>query len=128
MGRPIELVMARQWSALLTTPTLLFDDCGALVYFNQAAALVVGRSFSESGSMAPEEWHAAFRVEGADGKVVGWEDSPLARALASEHATQHTLSLRGMDGQRRVVTLTSFPIRGLSQGQAGVLVLLETAG
>lgn len=128
MRRPIELVMARQWSALLTTPTLLFDDRGSLIYFNEAAALVVGRSFSESGSMASQEWHAAFRVEGPDGTVVHWDESPLAQALEAEHAMQRTVVLRGMDGQRRQVTLTSFPIRGLSQGHAGVLVLLDRAG
>jgi len=120
--------MARQWSALLTTPTLLFDDTGTLVYFNEAAALVVGRSFSESGSLAPAEWHAAFRVESADGRVVNRDESPLTDALSSEHAVQRTLTLRGMDGQRRQVTLTTFPIRGLSQGPAGVLVLIDLAG
>ncbi|MCP4808336.1 MAG: hypothetical protein GY913_33410 [Proteobacteria bacterium] len=128
MGRPLELIMARQWMALLTTPSLLFGEDGTLVFFNDAAAVILGRSFSECGTLTPTEWQAALRVEG-ELHIDAPEASLLGRALESNTAIHRTIMLRAMDGARRQVNVTTFPIRGVGQpGMTGVMALLDPVG
>ena len=128
VSRPLELIMARQWMALLTTPTLLFGADGTLVYFNDAAGLILGRAFAESGTMSPTQWQAALRVEG-ELHAASPEATILGRALESDHATHRTLLLRAMDGARRQVNITTFPIQGVGQpGICGVMALLDPVG
>src|SRR5262249_17528744 len=43
------LILAREFASNLSTPTLIADARGYLVYYNEAAELVVGRRFSEAG-------------------------------------------------------------------------------
>ncbi len=128
MSRPLELVMARQWVALLTTPVLLFDATGSLAFFNEAASVIMGRSFNECGPLKPAEWHAMFRIEDRTGALVPAGDSMLDQALSADGARQMTLLLRGLDGQRRSVGLTTFPIRGLDRSKVGVMAQLEQVG
>lgn len=128
MSRPLELVMARQWVALLTSPVLLFDATGSLAFFNEAAQVIMGRSFNECGALKPAEWHAMFRIEDASGTLVPQGQSALDEALTADGARQLTLLLRGLDGQRRQVGLATFPIRGLDRSKVGVMALLEQVG
>ncbi len=128
MSRPLELVMARQWVALLTSPVLLFDATGSLAFFNEAASVIMGRSFNECGALKPGEWHAMFRIENSSGGLVPQGSSSLDEALSADGARLLTLMLRGLDGQRRQVSLTTFPIRGLDRGKVGVMALVEQVG
>jgi PAS domain-containing protein len=123
--RPVELILARQWCALLTTPVLLFEPDGTLVYFNEAAAALLGRTYGESGGMTRPEWQAAFRMEDSMGEPLSHGDNPLARALDEGEPAQAQIALRGMDGQLRTLQVTSVPLGSLSQTKLGVMALLH---
>lgn len=125
MPRPVELILARQWCALLTTPVLLFEPDGKLVYFNEAAAALLGRTYGESGGMSRPEWEAAFRMENQLGETLGQGENPLDRALDEGVPAQAQITLRGMDGQRRILEVTSVPLGSLSQMKLGVMAMLH---
>ena len=125
MPRPVELILARQWCALLTTPVLLFEPNGTLVYFNEAAAALLGRTYGESGGMTRPEWQAAFRMEDAVGETLGPADNPLAQALDQGVPAQAQIALRGMDAQLRTLQVTAVPLGSLSQSKLGVMALLH---
>ena len=48
------LILAREFASNLATPTLIADDQGTLVFYNEAAESVVGRPFAEIGEMPLE--------------------------------------------------------------------------
>ncbi len=125
MPRPVELILARQWCALLTTPVLLFEPDGRLVYFNEAAAALLGRTYGESGGMTRPEWQAAFRMENGLGETLGQHENPLDRALDEGVPAQAEIGLRGMDGRLRTLQVTSVPLGSLSQAKLGVLAMLH---
>lgn len=127
MGRPVELVLAVQWSHLLTTPVLLFDDTGALVFFNEAAALILGRTYGESGPLAREEWAACFLMEDPGGGPLTADLSPICQARELRTPSMARVLLRGMDGIRRMVDISAAPLGGLSQPDLGVIAFLHRA-
>lgn len=126
MSRPLELILARQWSTLLSVPVLLFDHDGVLVFFNEPAEVLLGRKYDETGSMVRPEWQAAFPMEDDDGKPIPGRDTPMACCLSDGNPTQRTVTVRGMDGLRRRATITAFPIKGLDHRSVGVMALFNT--
>ena len=50
------LIVARSFATKLATPTLIIDARGDLVYFNDAAAEVLGRSYLDVGSLPASRW------------------------------------------------------------------------
>jgi hypothetical protein len=123
LSRPLELILARQWAALLSTPVMLFDLEGSLIFFNEAAGLLLGRKYDETGSMVGPEWQAAFPMEDDAGRVIGATDSPIATAIRSGSP----VTVRAMDGVRRRATVTVFPVHGLERTRQGAVCLVHPA-
>lgn len=125
---PVELILAKQWAGLLSVPVLLLDEGGDLVYYNESAEVLLGRSFDESGPMIRSEWSAAFQLEDAAGGDVDPGQTAIARALDDTVPDQQSTWIRGVDGVRRHVKITAFPIQGLRRTALGVMVLLSPGG
>jgi PAS domain-containing protein len=58
--RHLVLILAREFASNLATATLIADNLGRLVFYNEAAEAVVGRRFAEAGEMQLDEWTAGF--------------------------------------------------------------------
>jgi len=58
--KQLVLILARAFASNLSTPTLLADARGYLVYYNEAAELAVGRRFAETGELPLDEWLEPF--------------------------------------------------------------------
>lgn len=125
MSRPLELILARQWAALLSMPVLIFDSEGSLVYFNEPAGLLLGRKYEEVGVMVPAEWQAAFPMETEDGHAIRGADTPMVAALKQDMPVQRQVVVKAMDGVRRRAAVTAFPIKGLERGSVGVMTLVN---
>ena len=59
--KPLELILARNLLTSLSTPAFLVDSDAALVFFNEAAAALLGRSFEDVGQLSAEEWSRDLR-------------------------------------------------------------------
>src|SRR6185295_13098613 len=59
--RPKHLVhiLAREFASNLATPTLIVDAQGLLIFYNEAAEEILGRSFAERGEMSIDEFSAS---------------------------------------------------------------------
>ena len=80
----IVLILAREFASKLATPAFVNDAEGTLVYYNEPAEVVLGRSFAEAGEMLAEQWTALFSVERPDGTPMPLEEIPGARLLLVE--------------------------------------------
>ena len=54
--KPLELILARNLLTSISTPAFLVDSDASIVFYNEAAAALLGRSFEDAGRMTAEEW------------------------------------------------------------------------
>jgi PAS domain-containing protein len=74
------LILAREFASNLATPTLIADDQGRLVFYNEAAEGVLGRTFAETGEMSLEDWAEQFHL-GPQSQALPLERRPTGIAL-----------------------------------------------
>jgi PAS domain-containing protein len=117
------LILAREFASSLSTPTLIADERGYLVYYNEAAELVVGRRFSEAGEIPLEDWVGAFEPRTVSSKPLPPEQRP-ARVAFDEHRACHLRYLvRGVDGIDREIESTAFPLFARTDEFVGIVVI-----
>jgi PAS domain-containing protein len=119
---PVEIIMARGFMSNLATPAFLVDIDGTLVFFNEAAAIVLGVQFEEAGPMPADEWGTRFEPRAADGRELAPEELPLSIALAQARPAHGILRIRQPGGDYRMIEVAAFPIVGRG-GQTGAMAI-----
>jgi PAS domain-containing protein len=105
------LILAREFASNLATPTLITDEQGNLIYYNEAAEQVVGRSFSEVGEMPLEEWTSQFSPRTVDTEEpLPLERRPTGIALGERRASHERIRFTSVDGVVREDEVTAFPL------------------
>jgi PAS domain-containing protein len=120
--KPIELIMARNLMASLSTPAFLVDEAGALVFYNEAAGSLLGLSFEESGRMGPQEWGTKFGPFDADGKPLPVEQLPLTIALREGRPAHSEFRIASLAGESHLIEVSAFPIVA-AQGSRGAIAI-----
>jgi PAS domain-containing protein len=117
------LILAREFAASLSTPTLVADERGYLVFYNEAAEAVVGRRFAEEGEMPLEDWLDAFEPRTLTSDPLPPERSPT-RIAFDEHRPSHLRYLvTSADGVEREVEVTAFPLFAHTDEFVGIVVI-----
>jgi PAS domain-containing protein len=115
------LILAREFASKLATPTFVNDAEGTLVYYNEPAEVVLGRSFAEAGEMPAEQWSSMFSVERLDGSPMPLEEIPGGIALLQHRPAHASLRMIGLDGVRRELSVTAFPLLAHKDELVGVV-------
>jgi PAS domain-containing protein len=103
------LILAREFATNLATPTLISDHRGRLIFFNEAAEHILGRSFAEMGE-AGEGWTLQFAPRTLDDVPLGPEETPGGRALSTRRPVHEDFRITGLDGVDRDISATVFPL------------------
>ena len=119
--KAIELILMRQLASSLAMPIFLVDASGNLLFYNEPAEQLLGRRFDETGEMSMPEWSSLFAPIGEDGSPVPREARPLSIALQKHHAAHLAFWIRGLDGVRRKIEATAFPLEGQGGRQLGAV-------
>jgi PAS domain S-box-containing protein len=119
--KPIELILARNLMSSLSTPAFLVDEDGVLVFYNDAAAALLGKRFEEAGRMTPEEWSTAWGPFDPEGRQIPMEELPLTIALREGRASHARFRIRSMDGREHPIEASALPILALG-GRRGAMV------
>jgi PAS domain-containing protein len=114
--RPIELILLRQLASYLDMPIFIVDTEGRLVYYNGPAESLLGVRFDEVGMMETADWLAAFRPGDEAGAASAADEVPLLVALRERRPVHRELWISGLDGLRRPIGATAFPL--VAQGGA----------
>ena len=115
------LILARQFASNLSTPTLIADDRGSLVYYNEAAEAVIGRRFAETGEMPIDEFTAAFDPRTRDAEPLAPEQRPIRIALDEHRASHLAYVVTSTDGVEREVEVTAFPLFAQTDEFVGIV-------
>jgi PAS domain-containing protein len=104
------LIVGRAFATKLATPMLIADARGDLVYFNDAAAEVIGRSYLDVGKLPASRWQELFEPRTFDEKPLTVEQTPSGIALLERRPVHGSFAFRGLDGREREITVTAFPL------------------
>jgi PAS domain-containing protein len=121
--REIEVILMRRLASYLSLPILVVDPRGDLVFFNEAAEVLVGRRFDEVGEIRRGQWSALFKPTTEDGTPIKREHQPLFLATESLEPSHLRACIQGLNGVRRKIEGIGFPLVGQSGrmlGAAGI--------
>lgn len=117
------LILAREFASNLSTPTLVADADGQLVFYNDAAAAVTGQSFAENGEMPLDEWTATFTPRTSDAEELPPERSPTRIALDEQRPAHERVLITSRDGEEREVSVSAFPLFAHADEFVGVVAI-----
>jgi PAS domain-containing protein len=116
--KPLEQILARNLVSSLSTPALLTDEDGALIFYNEAAAELLNKDFDEADGCA-DVWDQIGPFD-RQGERIAIEDLPLALALRDGCPTHAGLRVRSFTGVDHDIEVSALPIL-TGQGPRGVL-------
>jgi PAS domain S-box-containing protein len=120
-SKHLVLILAREFASNLATPMMLTDAEGTLVFFNEAAEAIVGRTFAEAGEMSFSEWSERIAARTPAGTPLAPERRPVAIALEERRAAHEQFVVTALDGSRREIAVTAFPLYAHADEFVGVV-------
>jgi PAS domain-containing protein len=119
--KPLELILARNLLSSISTAAFLTEASGDLVFFNDAAAALLGKHFEECGTMSAKEWTSTFGPLDSNDEPIPVDQIPLTVALRDGRAAHGTFRIRNAGGSCHDVAASAVPIVG-STGSSGAIV------
>ncbi len=109
--RSLLLILARELASNLATPMFVVDVHGVLVFYNEAAETLLGQSFAVTGPIGPDQWGGTmFQPEDLDGHRITVNDLSLVETMKVRRPEHARFRITGLDGVRRTIEATSFPL------------------
>jgi PAS domain-containing protein len=121
--KQLVLILARAFASNLSTPTLLTDASGRLVFYNEAAEAVIGRRFSETGEMPIDDWLTAFDRRTPAGDPLLPERGPTRIALDERRPVHLSYVATSADGVEREIEVSAFPLFAHTDELVGAIVV-----
>jgi PAS domain-containing protein len=118
--KPLELILARNLLSSIATPAFLVGDHGTLLFFNDAAAAMLGRRFEET--MTSEDWISEFGPYDADERPIPYEEIPATAALRQNRPFHGNFRICAAGGNHQDVAASAIPIVGAA-GSSGAIVI-----
>ena len=125
--RPLELILARNLLASLSTPAFLADAEGEIAFYNEAAGTLLGRRFEETGPLAAGHWTATFGPLDSEGETVPFDTLDLTEALRGNRPAHDSFSIRSSNGAFHAIEASGFPIVGAG-GYRGAIIVFWPVG
>jgi PAS domain-containing protein len=126
--RPLELILARNLLSSLSTPAFLANRPGDIVFFNEAAATLLGRRFEETGAMSAQEWLNDFGPLDERGEPIPIEEQPVTVALRANRPAHARHRIRSLGGAEHDVEVSGLPIIGVDGFQGAMVFFWLAAG
>jgi len=117
----VEAILLRRLAGRLRMPLLMADPDGRLVYCNAAAEPLLGGPLARLGGMSLPEWYDAFQPTDEDGSPIKREDHPLNVARTRLQPCHRRFFFRALDGARRGIEGTAFPLVGQCDRHLGAV-------
>jgi len=106
----------------LSTPAFLVDEGGMLVFYNDAAGMLLGKRFEELGTVGPDEWGPLFGPFDDGGEPIPYDELPLVEAIRNGRPAHTELTIRSADGTSHAVEASAFPILTAHGSQGAIAV------
>ena len=121
--RPLELILARNLLTSISTAAFLVDDEAAIVFYNEAAAALLGRSFEDVGRMSAEEWTSTFGPLDRNGKPLEVDQLAITEAIRGGRPAHGDFRIRTANNEETPIEASAFPIVASDSGSSGAMIL-----
>ena len=125
--RPLELILARNLLASLSTPAFLVDGKGEVAFYNEAAGGLLGRRYEDAGPIPAAEWTTTFGPFDDAGEPIPFEQLDLTEALMGNRPAHDQFCIRSVDGGSHEIEVSGIPIVGTG-GYRGAMVVFWPVG
>jgi len=98
-----------------------------LVYFNEAAELLLGKGYAELGSITAYDFGAMLELGNIDETPMRRRDSPAGVAFFEREPAHRKLLATTLDGTRHPFEVTAYPLFGHIGEMHGVLTVFWRA-
>lgn len=119
----VEVILVKQLASYLSTPIFVVDTKGDLVYFNESAESLLGYRYDETGPMPQSEWASNVTPIDDAGDPLPADDLPLSVALTERRPAHDSMWITGLDGRRRRISVTAFPLVGQHDRVLGAVAI-----
>jgi PAS domain-containing protein len=126
--RPLELILARNLLTSISTPAFLIDDQAAVVFYNEAAAALLGRSFEDAGRMTAEEWTTTFGPMDSNGRPLSVDQLAITDAIRAGRPAHGEFRIRTAGGLEQPIEASAFPIVASESDSSGAMILFWPLG
>jgi PAS domain-containing protein len=124
--QPLELILARNLISIVSVAAVLVDEDGGIVFFNDAAADIMGQRFEETGALTADEWNTQYGPLDSDGRPVPLDDLPLNVAVRESRPAYGRFWIRA-DGGPLEIEAAALPLLGPA-GYHGAVVVFWPLG
>jgi PAS domain-containing protein len=108
----IEIILIRQLAVTLTTALMIFGPDGTLIFYNEPAEPILGQRFEETGRILVSELPEMYAPTDEQGLPLPLEAMPSHIALVERRPAYNNFWIRGLDGVRRHLEVSAFPLIG----------------
>jgi PAS domain-containing protein len=122
-SRSLPLILARELATNLSTPMFLLDATGTLVFYNEAAEHLIGRTFTEMGEIPGLEFGELLDLRELDDTPMRRRDSPAGVAFFERRPAHKLVRATCFDGATRAVQATAYPLVGGGDELHGVVTV-----
>jgi PAS domain-containing protein len=122
-SKHLVLILARELASNLATPAAIADAEGMVVFFNEAAEVVVGEKFAEADSLTIEQWTARFDPRTFDAEPLPIEERPAGIALRERRPAHMRYLATSLDGVEQTVSVTAIPLFAHTDEFVGVMAI-----
>jgi PAS domain-containing protein len=121
--KPLELILARNLLSSISTPGFLVDENNELVFYNDAASVLLGKRFEEVGRLPVEEWTTMFGPFDDEGNRIPVERLPLVAALRHNRPSYARLQVQSLQGECHRIEVAALPLVAAAGGFRGALAI-----
>jgi PAS domain-containing protein len=126
--KPLELILARNLLTAISTPALLVDNDGDMLFFNEATAALVGRSFEETGRLAAEEWHRVFGLLPEPTAESEGDAQRFNAEVKAGRPARGEFRIRAADGEEIEVDAAALPLVANGSAPSGAMIMVWPRG
>jgi len=108
----VGLILMRQLASGLAVPTILFDETGDLLFYNEPAASLLGQHFEDIGEMPLERTARIFELRDEKSQPLDADQVPATVAMRERRPVHRMVWLAAFDGADRLLEVTAFPLLG----------------
>ncbi len=120
--KPLELILARNLLSSISTPAFLVGEEGALLFYNEAAGVLGGRRFEETGVMSAADWTHEFGPFDENDEPIRYERIPATLAVRDARPYHGNFKICAAGGVHQDVAASAIPIVGPG-GSSGAIVI-----
>src|SRR5687768_385454 len=121
--KPLQLILARNLLASLSTPAFLVDAPGDILFYNEAAGALLGRRFEGNGQMSAQEWLSTFGpFDPKTGDAIPLEEQAITKSLRANRPAHAKATIRSTDGVEHKIAVSGLPIVSGDDGFTGAMI------